>query len=121
MLKEHVADLIHSIDRGDLVEAIERSQPAQWQTSDELANLSEVAVSYVNTHIAVAHEALLQNLPNGGAVVAIIVVVWFFLSRQDKSDGHMETIVTRFTQELAQARKDYLDHLKELTQKNRPK
>jgi hypothetical protein len=68
-----------------------------------------------------AMDSLLNNLPNGGAVVAIIVVVWFFLSRQDKSDGHMETIVSRFTQELAQARKDYLDHLKELTQKNRPR
>jgi hypothetical protein len=63
-------------------------------------------------------EHLLQNLPNGGAVVAIIVVVWFFLSRQDKNDAHVAAIVDTFTKELAQSRKDYLDHLRELT---RPK
>jgi hypothetical protein len=63
-------------------------------------------------------EHLLQNLPNGGAVVAIIVVVWFFLSRQDKSDAQVKAIVESFTQELAHTRKDYLDHLRELT---RPK
>lgn len=64
MLKERVSELIQLIDRGDLVEAIERSQPVQWQASGELADLSEGAVSYVSTHIAVAHEALRQNFPS---------------------------------------------------------
>lgn len=41
-------------------------------------------------------EHLLQNLPNGGAVVAIVVVVILFLK------------------EIRESRHDYLDHLKEL-------
>lgn len=66
-------------------------------------------------------EQLLTNLPNGGAVVALIVVVWFFLARQDKSDVHVAAIVERFTQELNESRKAYLEHLKELTRpKERP-
>ena len=36
---------------------------------------------------------LLEQLPNGGAVVAIIVVVWFFLA------------------EIKESRKDYMNHL----------
>ena len=59
-------------------------------------------------------EHLLTNLPNGGAVVAIIVVVYFFLARQD-------VMVKTFTQELNESRKAYLEHLKELTQKPRPR
>jgi hypothetical protein len=42
-------------------------------------------------------ESLLKELPNGGAVVAIIVVVILFLREQTAS------------------RKDYLEHLRELT------
>ena len=63
MLKEHVAGLIQLIDRGDLVEAIDRSRPARWQGGADLLDLSEGEVSYVSTHLAVAHEALRSNLP----------------------------------------------------------
>ena len=66
-------------------------------------------------------EELLQNLPNGGAVVALLVCTWFFLNRQDKGDANMKAIVDSFTHELNESRKAYLDHLKELTQKNRPR
>jgi signal transduction histidine kinase len=39
---------------------------------------------------------ILEQLPNGGAVVAIIVVVWFFLS------------------EIKESRKEYREHLTEI-------
>jgi hypothetical protein len=59
--------------------------------------------------------SLLQQLPNGGAVVALIVVVTIFVKRQDRGDEKMDAIVRRFTEEIATSRKDYLDHLRELT------
>jgi hypothetical protein len=58
-------------------------------------------------------EHLLTNLPNGGAVAAILVCTWLFLSRQD-------AMVAKFTQELSEARKAYLEQIKELTQRNKP-
>ena len=66
-------------------------------------------------------DQLLQNLPNGGAVAAILVCTWFFLNRQDKGDANMKSIVETFTHELNEARKAYLDHLRELTKpKDKP-
>jgi hypothetical protein len=56
------------------------------------------------TTIGDSMESLLQQLPNGGAVVAIIVVVVLFL------------------RESSQSRHDYLQHLRELTDRlPRPK
>jgi hypothetical protein len=53
----------------------------------------------ISSHVTKDHamESLLKELPNGGAVVAIIVVVILFLREQTAS------------------RKDYLEHLRELT------
>ncbi len=60
-------------------------------------------------------ESLLQQLPNGGAVVAVVVVVVIFLKKQERYEDKMDVIVNRFTDEIASSRKDYLDHLRELT------
>jgi hypothetical protein len=56
-------------------------------------------------------ENLLKELPNGGAVVAIIVVVMVFLKRSDKHDDAMKGIVTTFVSEVQAARKDYTAEL----------
>jgi hypothetical protein len=58
---------------------------------------------------------LLQHLPNGGAVVAVVVVVMIFLKRQDTYDDRMQAIASRFADEIQASRKDYLEHLRELT------
>ena len=60
-------------------------------------------------------ESILQQLPNGGAVVALIAVVLIFIKRQDRAEERIEAIAKAFTAEIAQSRKDYLDHLRELT------
>jgi hypothetical protein len=54
-------------------------------------------------------------LPNGGAVVAIIAVVVIFLRRQDTSDARVEAIVKLFTDEIAASRREYVEHLREIT------
>jgi hypothetical protein len=64
--------------------------------------------------------SLLQQLPNGGAVVAIILVVWIFLNKQDKRDDRMEAMVNRFTEEIDRARKDYLDNVKSILDRDKP-
>jgi hypothetical protein len=66
-------------------------------------------------------DSLFSQLPNGGAVVAIIVIVVIFLKRQDHHDERLQAIANRFADDLAAARKDYLDHLRELTGRPRPK
>jgi hypothetical protein len=60
-------------------------------------------------------ESILQQLPNGGAVVAIIAVVVIFLRRQDTSDARVEAIVKLFTDEIAASRREYVEHLREIT------
>jgi hypothetical protein len=62
-----------------------------------------------------AMESLLQQLPNGGAVVAIIVVVHFFLK-------HIQSIADMFAKEVVQARKDYLQSIEKIVeQKTKPR
>ncbi len=56
---------------------------------------------------------LLQQLPNGGAVVAVILVMWLAMKRQERSDERLEKIVAKFTDELALSRRQYLEHLNE--------
>jgi hypothetical protein len=59
-------------------------------------------------------EDLFQQLPNGGAVVAIIVVVWVFLK-------HIQSIADMFAKEVVQARKDYLQSLKDIVESSKTK
>ncbi len=66
-------------------------------------------------------EHLINNLPNGGAVVAILLCTWFFLARQREGDATLVSIVGLFTHELEESRKAYLEQIKELTQKPRPR
>ena len=63
--------------------------------------------------------SILQQLPNGGYVVAIIAVVVLFLKKQERHEDKVESIVNRFTDELASSRKEYLEHLRELTNPRR--
>jgi hypothetical protein len=58
---------------------------------------------------------LLQQLPNGGAVVAIIVVTWIFLKKQERYEDKMDTITKYFVSEIALARKEYLAQIQKLT------
>lgn len=58
---------------------------------------------------------ILNQLPNGGAVVAIIAVVMIFLKKQEHYEDRMDGIVSSFTAELAESRKDYLAQLNRLT------
>lgn len=66
-------------------------------------------------------EPLLQQLPNGGAVIAIIAVVVLFLKVQERGEDRRETklqeITTRFADEIQAAREDYLESLRELTKR----
>jgi len=65
---------------------------------------------------------LLQALPNGGAVAAVIVVVLIFIKKQgeyearsaetrEKYEARIDRIVERCLGDLAAARKDYLDRI----------
>jgi hypothetical protein len=58
---------------------------------------------------------ILQQLPNGGAVVAVIAVVMIFLKRQERYEERMDVIADKFMSEIAAARKDYLERLDRLT------
>ena len=57
---------------------------------------------------------LLQQLPNGGAVVAIIVITLIFLKKQERYEDKIGAIAKNFTDEMAAARKDYLERLDKL-------
>lgn len=56
-------------------------------------------------------DTLLNQLPNGGAVVAIIVITWVFLRHQEQQELRQEAIVKVFLDEVRQARKEYLDRI----------
>jgi hypothetical protein len=58
-----------------------------------------------------AESSILDNLPNGGAVVATIAVVVLFLKKQESHEVTMKNVVDAFTKEITAARKEYLDHL----------
>lgn len=57
---------------------------------------------------------ILQTLPNGGAVVAIIAVVMLFHKQQAARDAREEVIVRHFLAALEQARGDYLESLEKV-------
>jgi hypothetical protein len=61
---------------------------------------------------------LLNQLPNGGAVVAVIAVVVIFLKKQEHYEARMDAIAARiesiaaqFLAESSVARREYLDRL----------
>lgn len=56
-------------------------------------------------------DGLLQQLPNGGAVVAIIVVVTLFLRHVEKSNETLRAIVATFAAETTSARHEYREHV----------
>jgi hypothetical protein len=58
-----------------------------------------------------ADATLLESLPNGGAVVAIIVVVILFLRKIEASESTMKDITAAFLAECKEARKDYREHI----------
>lgn len=61
---------------------------------------------------AAATVSLLDQLPNGGAVVAIIVVVGLFLRHVEKSNEVLRGVVAAFTAETSAARTEYREHVK---------
>jgi hypothetical protein len=61
--------------------------------------------------------SILEQLPNGGAVVAVITVVYVFLRHQEKSNETLKAIVETFTKELSSARTDYREHIGEIMDK----
>ena len=65
---------------------------------------------------------IMEHLPNGGAVAAVIAVVIVFLKKQneyevraaesrEKYEARIDRIVERCLTDLAAARKDYLDRI----------
>lgn len=55
--------------------------------------------------------SLIDQLPNGGAVIAIIVVVVVFLKKLDRTDEALARIVAMFTAETTASRKEYREHV----------
>ena len=79
-----------------------------------------------------AMDGILQQLPNGGAVVALIAVVILFIRHQEHRDDKNDAIAIRFAEEVADARrefvaeiaatrKEYLDHLARITAPKPPR
>jgi hypothetical protein len=52
---------------------------------------------------------LLHQLPNGGAVIAIIVVTWFYLSA-------LKELLSLFLAEISAARKEYKEGMTQIMQ-----
>lgn len=63
---------------------------------------------------AAASVSLLDQLPNGGAVVAIIVVVGLFLRHIQQSNETLRGIVAAFTTETTAARTEYREHIRSI-------
>ena len=55
--------------------------------------------------------SILEQLPNGGAVVAIIAVVILFLKKQERSDDTIKEIVGAFTADTAVSRQEIREHM----------
>jgi hypothetical protein len=51
--------------------------------------------------------SLVSQLPNGGAVVAILVATWFYLSA-------IKELMASFIAESREARKEYREHITEI-------
>lgn len=58
-----------------------------------------------------ADASLLNNLKEGGAVVAIIAVVILFLKKQEKSDQNIKDMVNSFQVEMAASHRDFREHV----------
>jgi hypothetical protein len=58
--------------------------------------------------------SILEHLPNGGAVVAVIAVVVLFLKQQERSADAVQKIVDVFMAETAVSRKEYREHITEI-------
>lgn len=65
-------------------------------------------------------DSLLSNLPNGGAVLAIVVVVVFYLKHQERREDQVEAMIKVFTDEIASSRRDYLESLGRLVDRVLP-
>jgi hypothetical protein len=67
---------------------------------------------------------LLQHLPNGGAVVAVITVVVLFLrqheTQQKRYDDRMDVIMGKFLTELSDSRREYIARLDRIEGRARP-
>lgn len=59
----------------------------------------------------IADMSIMNQLPNGGAVVAIITVVILFLKKQERSDETIAKIVEIFTAETTASRMEYRNHV----------
>lgn len=57
---------------------------------------------------------LLEQLPNGGAVVAIIVVVVLCFRRVKESEDTLKQLVATFVTEAKDSRKEYREHITEI-------
>jgi hypothetical protein len=60
--------------------------------------------------------SILEHLPNGGAVVAVIAVVVLFLKQQERSADNIQKIVDAFMAETAVSRKEYREHITQIMQ-----
>ena len=58
-----------------------------------------------------ADASLLESLPNGGAVVAILVVVGIFLKKQERSEDAIRAALAAYAADLASARREYREHI----------
>ena len=58
-----------------------------------------------------AETSILEHLPNGGAVVAVIAVVVLFLKAQDQHQQSIRAVVDAFARETASARAEYREHV----------
>jgi uncharacterized membrane protein YccC len=57
---------------------------------------------------------LLENLPNGGAVVAVLAVVWVFLRKQERSEDAVRAALAAYAADAASARREYREHVTEI-------
>jgi hypothetical protein len=61
-----------------------------------------------------ADVSILEHLPNGGAVVAVIAVVVLFLKKQERDADSIQKIVDAFMAETSVSRKEYREHITEI-------
>jgi ferritin-like metal-binding protein YciE len=61
-----------------------------------------------------AESALLDQLPNGGAVVAVITITVLFIRKLEKTEGMITHLIETFAAESSASRGEYREHVSEI-------
>jgi hypothetical protein len=61
-----------------------------------------------------AESGIIENLPNGGAVVAVITITVLFIRKLEKTEGMIQHLVETFMGETIASRAEYREHVSEI-------